>query len=253
MEIQLDEQRSVISLSEKKVRLQFIHWLKPVVFLEIFYKDIAPNLIPSPENIISYISKGCGFVLFDGHGNPLSWDTHWPGVFNWQDTPGGITGPEFMKLKNTGMYPIVVVGGCHNSMFNVTVVRTILNKDPFMWTYGYPLPECFSWWLTKKIDGGAIATMGNTGLGYGATGNNGDLDGDGIDLLDAIEANGGYQELQFFKNINNGAEYLGDAWGGTITNYLHTYPGMKDQTDCKTVEEWPLFGDPTLKIGGYEV
>jgi hypothetical protein len=40
MEIQLDEQRSVISLSEKKVRLQFIHWLKPVVFLEIFYKKL---------------------------------------------------------------------------------------------------------------------------------------------------------------------------------------------------------------------
>jgi hypothetical protein len=26
---------------------------------------------------------------------------------------------------------------------------------------------------------------------------------------------------------------------------------MKDQTDCKTVQEWPLIGDPSLKIGGY--
>jgi hypothetical protein len=29
-------------------------------------------------------------------------------------------------------------------------------------------------------------------------------------IIEFIEANGGYQELQFFKNINNGAEYLVD-------------------------------------------
>ena len=214
-------------------------------------KDIAPSYTPTTENIMSSISKGCGFILFDGHGNPLSWNTHWPGVFNWQDTPGGINCYDFPKLKNKDMYPIVVVGGCHNSMFNVTVARTIRN-DPFMWTYGAPIPECFGWFFISQKSGGAIACMGNTGLGYGAIGNYSDVDGDGIDLPDTIEALGGYQELQFFKSIHDGAKYLGDAWGGTITNYLHTYPGMKDQTDCKTVEQWPLFGDPSLKIGGYE-
>jgi len=213
-------------------------------------KDIAPNYTPTTENIVSSISKGCGFILFDGHGNPLSWNTHWPGVFNWQDTPGGINCYDFLKLKNKDMYPIVVVGGCHNSMFNVTVIRTLLN-DPYMWTYGVPIPECFGWFFVRQKNGGAIASMGNTGLGYGAIGNYGDVDGDGIDLPDTIEALGGYQELQFFKSINDGAKYLGGAWGETITNYLHTFPGMKDQTDCKTVEQWPLFGDPSLKIGGY--
>jgi hypothetical protein len=217
------------------------------------YKDTAPNLVPSPENIMSYISKGCGFVLFDGHGNPLSWNTHFPDDFTWAKghTPGGIRGYDFPSLTNKDMYPIVVVGGCHNSMFNVTVLLTLL-KNPFMWTYGAPIAECFGWSLVRQKSGGAIATMGNTGLGYGPIGETGDLDGDGINLPDCMEALGGYMETQFFKNINASAKYLGDAWGGTITNYLHTYPGMKDQTDCKTVTEWPLLGDPSLKIGGYQ-
>ena len=36
-----------------------------------------------------------------------------------------------------------------------------------------------------------------------------------------------------------------------ITNDLTVYPGMRDRTDAKTVEQWILFGDPSLKIGGY--
>jgi len=27
---------------------------------------------------------------------------------------------------------------------------------------------------------------------------------------------------------------------------------MEDRIDAKTVEEWVLLGDPSLKIGGYE-
>jgi hypothetical protein len=27
---------------------------------------------------------------------------------------------------------------------------------------------------------------------------------------------------------------------------------MDDQTDCKTVEQWPILGDPSLYIGGYQ-
>jgi len=27
---------------------------------------------------------------------------------------------------------------------------------------------------------------------------------------------------------------------------------MEDQTDAKTVEQWPMLGDPSLKIGGYQ-
>ena len=31
----------------------------------------------------------------------------------------------------------------------------------------------------------------------------------------------------------------------------HIYPGMENISDAKTIEQWVLFGDPSLKIGGY--
>jgi len=213
-------------------------------------KDTDPTYTPSEENILREISAGCGFLLFDGHGSPGSWNTHWPGIFNWGNTPGGISCYDFPKLSNGYRLPVAVVGGCHNSMFNITAVSTIFEK-PFTWTYGLMFPECFSWALTRKIGGGSIATMGNTGLGLGATGEHGDLDGDGVNLPDTAEAVGGYQEVCFFKTYNDGVNILGDLWGGTHSKYLDTFPCMEDQSDCKTVQQWPLLGDPSLRIGGY--
>ena len=214
------------------------------------YKDTDPQHTPSTDNIKREISAGCGFLLFDGHGHPGSWNTHWPGIFNWGDTPGGITCYDFPRLSNGDKLPICLVGGCHNSQFNITLFATLLEK-PYMWTHGLAFPECFSWWLTRKIGGGSIATMGNTGLGYGAVGDHGDVDGDGIDLPDTLEAVGGYQIHMFFKTYDEGVDILGEVWGGAQSKYLDAFPGMEDQTDCKTVEQWPLLGDPSLKIGGY--
>jgi hypothetical protein len=214
------------------------------------YKDTDPNHTPSTENIIREISGGAGFLLFEGHGSPGSWNTHWPGIFNWGNTPGGISAYDFHELTNNNKYPICVIGGCHNSQFNITFLSTMLEK-PYMWTYGLAFAECFSWWLTRKIRGGTIATLGNTGLGYGAVGDYSDIDGDGINLPDTLEALGGYQIIQFFKTYDEGVDILGEVWGGAQTKYLDTFPGNEDQTDCKTVEQWPLLGDPSLKIGGY--
>jgi len=214
------------------------------------YKDTDPQHTPSTDNLVSEISAGCSFLLFDGHGHPGSWNTHWPGIFNWGDTPGGISCYDFPKLSNGDKLPICVVGGCHNSQFNITLLGTLLEK-PYMWTHGQPFPECFGWWLTRKNDGGSIASLGNTGLGYGNVGNHSDIDGDGVDLPDTLEGLGGYQIVQFFKTYDEGVDILGEVWGGAQKKYLDTFPGMDDQTDCKTVEQWPLLGDPSLKIGGY--
>lgn len=214
------------------------------------HKESQPDFIPSPEAIVREVTNGASFLLFDGHGHPGSWNTHWPGEFNWADTPGGISCYDFPDFGNSGKYPITVIGGCHNSQFNISIVPTMLDK-PYMWTHGAPFPECFGWWIVRKVDGGAIASMGNTGLGYGAVGNNGDLDGDGVDNPDTVESVGGYQEVMFFKAINEGVDILGEAWGLANTYYINTYPPMDDKTDCKTVTQWPLLGDPSLKIGGY--
>ena len=99
---------------------------------------------------------------------------------------------------------------------------------------------------------GAIATLGNTGLGYEAGGEVGDLDGDGVNEPDCVESLCGYLETQFFKGYNmKHIDILGEAWGYAIAEYLRIYPGMEQWMDAKTLEQWVLFGDPSLKIGGY--
>jgi len=205
--------------------------------------------VPNPLHILWQVSKGSGFLFFAGHGSPYRWDTYWPDEF----------GPDAVRAKGLWWYhipfffnlqklPVCVVGGCHNSQFNITTGAFLLNES---WIYG-GAPECFSWWLTKKIGGGTIATIGNTGIGYGATGNSGDLDGDGINDPDCVERLGGYLETQFFKMYGEeGIDILGETWGAAITQYLTVYPPNNYQTDTKTVQQWVLLGDPSLKIGGY--
>jgi hypothetical protein len=208
------------------------------------------GLTPTPFNISKEISKGAGFLIFDGHGNPGSWDTHWYGEYTWEKTPGGISIYKFPFLSNKQKLPITIIGGCHNSQINVSLLPTLLKK-PYMWTYGMPVPECFSWWLVRKIGGGSIATLGSTGLGYGYVGNHNDLDGDGVDEPDAVEGLGGYITTTFFKSYSEGANILGQTWGNTINNYLNIFQPMDDKIQMKCIQEWILLGDPSLKIGGY--
>jgi len=229
--------------------LSYIPDFEPIK-LYVSNRDSNEGLTPTPKNITNEISKGAGFVLFDGHGHPGSWNTHWIGDHSWENTPGGITIYNFPKLLNKGKLPITLIGGCHNSQFNVTLLATLLNR-PYMWTYGMPVSECFSWWLTRKIGGGSIAAMGSTGLGYGYVGNHSDIDGDGIDEPDALEGLGGYTEVMFFKVYGEGVNILGEVWGTTITNYLNVFPPMSDKIQMKSIQEWPLIGDPSLMIGGY--
>jgi len=203
-------------------------------------KDIDAEHTCTLDNIKREISAGCGHIFFTGHGNTQSWNTHWPGIFNWKDTPGGIGCYDFLRLNNKEKLPICLVEACHNSQFNVTF---------FMYGMGYP--ECWSWWLTRKIGGGAIATLGHTGLSYELIGEHGDLDGDGENLPDCLEARCGFQNIQFYKTIYEGIDILGEVWGGTISKYLTVFPGMENQQDAKTISQWVLLGDPSLKIGGY--
>jgi hypothetical protein len=156
-------------------------------------------------------------------------------------------------LFNFGKLPVCCVEGCHNSQFNVTLFYTFFDKDnsKHSWGYGLPVPECWSWWLTRKIAGGSLATIGNTGLGVGAVGEHGDLDNDGILEPDILEAFGGLYFDQFYLVFDEGNDILGDCHGGALFNYLEARPGMGYQIDAKTMEQMALIGDPSLKIGGY--
>jgi hypothetical protein len=206
--------------------------------------------------VINTISQGAGFVFFSGHGSPAVWSNHYPGI------PGNrkkgeveglyvidiLGGPPFLpmdKLSNNYKNPIVVVGGCHNSMFNVSLIPTFLDvKNVHMkHSYGNPTAECWSERFVRLSETGAIATMGNTGYGYG--------------ILNEFCTTGGldnYITTEFFVQYGtDGHKILGEAYAGTLTEYISHFKGSGDWDSAhqKTVEQWVLLGDPSLLIGGY--
>jgi hypothetical protein len=196
--------------------------------------------LTKPKDVIKAINFGCGFLYFAGHGNPRTWRTHPP-----NDNKTWIIGLELYHmffLKNMRKLPVCIVGGCLNSMFNISVFNP-------SWIFGIPVPECWSWRLTRTIGGGAIAVIGNTGLGYGPE-----------NRLDPTVWGGeDWLEVHFFEEYGlNNTFILGEVWGKTITEYLNQFEinwnekAFNDSAlDAKTVEQWVLIGDPSLKIGGY--
>jgi hypothetical protein len=216
-------------------------------------KNINAELTPVKKNIIREINNGCGFLFFDGHGSPAWWNTFWPGQFNKLITNGGLSIYQVTRLRNGEKLPICIIGGCHCNQFNVSLLSTmtdVLNRHS-MWSHGLPVPECFGWSLSMNPRGGAIATIGTTGLGYEAGGEVGDLNGDGMNEPDCVEALSGYLESQFFKAYGTDhTTILGNVWCAAINSYLDIYPGMQNRSDAKTIEQWVLLGDPSLQIGG---
>jgi hypothetical protein len=195
-------------------------------------RDIG-GLVPDIEGVSTAFNQGAGFVDFEGHGGPSRWDT------NWYDANGtdrvGINIGQFWKIKNGDMLPVVVVGGCHNGMYNVSMIPCMIDiKGTIHMGYGYPIPYCFSWGLVLK-PGGAIASTGCTGYGLGSL-------GDPVGLSAELEVN-------FFYQIGHGSTNLAQAHSQAISKYLNGK--FLGQSDAFVITNWALFGDPSLKLGGY--
>jgi hypothetical protein len=231
---------------------------------ETFEREIiwaSNGRLTGVPDVVKAWSEGSGFVFIAGHGSANVWADHYPGV------PGnrrhgsvyGLHVIDFNKrpimaidsLSNAEKLPIAVIGGCHNSQFNVSMIPAVYDILPYyfprlpkitMWTYGTPVPQCFSWRLVRNPNGGSIASIGNTGFGYGMPGK--DLTTGGGD---------GWITIEFFRQYGeHGQTVLGSAHTQAITTYIQTH----DMTDyeaghAKTVQQWALLGDPSLQIGGY--
>ena len=192
---------------------------------------------PRAKDIIPQWNKGASFIDFEGHGNPDTWDTIWfDGTYpvNWT---GGIHVQQFWKINNGNKYPFVIVGGCHNGLFNVSMIPCALDaKGARYYAYGFPLPCCFSWGLISKGHGGAIGSTGDTGFGFGAEDNPNTMSA-------ALENN-------FFYVIgHNNTLTFGASIGGAVRKYIGENVINKDAAFCIT--DFQFFGDPSLVIGGY--
>jgi hypothetical protein len=198
-------------------------------------RDIG-GLTPISKDIIKAFNGGAGFVFFEGHGNPFSWDTHWD---NCKDWIGGIDISNFWRLFNLDKLPVVVVGGCHNGLFSVSMLKTFIVEFFYLYyhTFCVPTPICFSWGLCLVPWGGAIASTGLTGYGFIAH-------GQPVSLSCELDVNFFYEVGK--ENMSNFAQ----AHGGSITKYLNEHKIIKKTAYCITV--YHAFGDPSLKFGGYK-
>ena len=207
------------------------------------------NTLTSEKSVINTLNNGCGLLYFAGHGNPLNWGTYEPYKTDSDSFVFGLT--NMRLLENGDKLPVCVVGGCHNSQFDVSLLNLLKNplKSRLMGTF---IPECWSWRLTLQKNGGSIATIGNTGLGYELY-----ADEDRNNIPDCIEYLSGKLEVTFFREYGNGTDILGQLHSDSITNQILTSPFIDEISDVgtrleyKTVQQWVLFGDPSLKIGGF--
>ncbi|KYK21197.1 hypothetical protein AYK21_05170 [Thermoplasmatales archaeon SG8-52-2] len=227
------------------------HFLEPLGFNITKYWASDETL--TNTSLIPGISEGGGFLFIAGHGSPIVWSTHWPENYTgWIDA---IFNFDMGKLKNRNKQPICVVGGCHNSMFDVAPIRLIKNLLKyrlrfFIWDEGeevfskfFWIRRCFSWNLVRQKRGGAIASIGNTGLGWGVGGEGSIQTGDGYITTHFFEI---YSESDDLNNVS-----LGEVHVKTLNDYIKFFHPNEDEIDRKTVEQWVLLGDPSLRIGGY--
>ena len=210
------------------------------------------------KNLHDQIGVGCGFLFLAGHGSPNMWATHNNGDYsNWTE---GLRNIDLLKLTNVDTYPVLIVGGCHNSEINVrmlNILKGVLkeglhyfsgNPENFgsFWLYNW-VPECWSW-VFVKAKGGAISSLGSCGYGCDSVG---DYDGDGIP--DCTEYYDGWLELQLFRLYNQqNMTILGQNYYQDVNEYIQTFPVDTNRYDAKVIETHILLGDPSLKIGGYE-
>jgi len=188
------------------------------------------------------LNEGAMFIHLHGHGSPIYWSTHKPNGFDkWEDGLKVYDLPLFFNKE----YSIAIIGGCHTAMFNMS-----MTVHP--WTGGIPWPEGLSWWFARKYNGGAIAALGYTAFPVATPGEEGDLDGDGINEPDCVESGYGYMQLGLFYAYGmEGMQYLGQCWDYAVGRYVEHFKYPYERWNLHTIQAFVLLGDPSLKIGGY--
>ena len=198
--------------------------------------------------VLTALNQGCGFVLTRGRGGTDKMRTFL------------LDGTEIVPLKNKVVrqlsnkdkYPVVILGECNHGKFDVCLMNLFkfFNGDPSLFrnfSHNDCIMECIAWQIVKQADSGGIATITNTNYCYGDYG-----DKNHNDVPDDAERYGGYLATDVLKQYGqNGVVVLGQIHFNTLKDYVSSFPVGTNKVDCKSVQEWILFGDPSLRIGGY--
>ncbi|KYK25848.1 hypothetical protein AYK20_04125 [Thermoplasmatales archaeon SG8-52-1] len=176
------------------------------------------------DNINSAINDGAGFLLFATHGSTDEIVTHFPFSKKWLPSPDGYHTTEIEKLTNKDKLPVAVFCACLCGDFNSV-------EKPIAWAF------------VQHENGGAIASFACT------------TDGNAWPTTYTTKSLMSLIAFNVFKAYADGIDTIGEVWGEAITKYLNDEDAWRFELSAwdhyLTLEEWILFGDPSLKIGGY--
>jgi hypothetical protein len=205
------------------------------------------------DDVIEAVNSGSGFIHFAGHGSPGVWGNFLPDAEKEpEEFVYGLGLIDMRKFSNGVQLPVVAIGGCHNAQFNVSLQYLIeglhrFEEDFFNHRWFYMLwwvPTDMCSWFVLEGGGGAVASIGNTGYGYGY-----------INQACTMGLGGWINPRFFHAYATQNKEILGEAHGQAVTDYINQRGALIedvniDSVDRKTIEQWALIGDPSLKIGG---
>ena len=207
---------------------------------------VSHGNLSGPQDVTDAINQGCGFLMTRCRGGTDRIRT------------SDLNGTEFIvyhnknikQMKNKQMYPIFILSECWHGKFDVALSNFLylLQNTPNIYRSDC-IPWCIAWWMVKKYTGGGIATITNTNTCYGYPGDS--LNNNGI--IDDAEIFGGFLSVEIFRLYGQeGINILGELHGRSVIEYVTSFPVNTNQIHCKSVQEWILLGDPSLKVGGYE-
>jgi hypothetical protein len=198
--------------------------------------------------VINEMNQGCGFVLTRGRGGTDKVRTFLPD----KTEIVLMSNKDIRSLSNKDKYPIFVFGECNHAKLDVCLLNflKLFKDEPNIYqnfTHNDCIMECIAWRMASKQDGGSIATITNTNFCYGSVG---DANSNGIP--DDAETYGGWLAVEIFRLIGQeGKTTLGEIHTQSILNYIDNFPVYTNLIHSKSIQEWILIGDPSLKIGGY--
>lgn len=204
--------------------------------------------------VADHINEGAGFVFIAGHASPMVWADHYPGV------PGGRHNADILglltmdvgrsgriipslpinNLQNGDKLPVMLLSGCSPCRIDVSLLY-IFRDGLNAFFRGYATFESLGWWITRLENGGTIATLGPSALGYGYIGEH------------TTQGLGGWFWPEMIRQYaQEDQTVLGDAFTQTLNSFITEFgPGLSQMgiINAKTVQEMIVLGDPTLVMG----
>jgi peptidase C25-like protein len=196
------------------------------------------------NDFIDALNQGSGFALYSGRAGPsafLTFDEYGNAI-----TP--LHASNLNQLSNKVKYPVFIINGCLSGKFDVTILNFIkyILKQPNIENSDISW-DCIAYNLVNLENAGAIASIAPTSQCWVGLG-----DKDNNQIPDMIEIASGFLSLEFLRvYANENIDILGEMHSKAIENYVNVFPVYGNKIDCKTVQEYGLIGDPSLKIGGY--